>query len=264
MMLKQRIDADALDCEWRLSCYSASDIAEMFNCSESSLKSNFYRTAASIKKKYNVDIVKSKDKNKNVFYQVFENDRAKTIYDQKKDISITLESLSFQAFEFCVFLMLAANEVFRGTRKQLLDYMGIKNLKKNIQILNKVIKSLVEKNYIGFNEDQDYIILYLKRCVQRQNQITIEMLRQCKRIADEQKKNFNKFVQLIQVWGAIRVCQKNQPFAYKDLSELTGLSFKQIRDVKKLLERNDAFLKKRAGNYFKCLGMNVDLNAFYN
>ena len=44
---------------------------------------------------------------------------------------------------------------------------------------------------------------------------------------------------------------------------MTGLSYKQIRDVKRLLEQNDAFITNRAGSYFNCLGMNVDLNGFY-
>lgn len=45
---------------------------------------------------------------------------------------------------------------------------------------------------------------------------------------------------------------------------MTGLSYKQIRDVKKLLETNDIFISNRAGSYWKCLGMNVDLNVFYD
>jgi len=90
------------------------------------------------------------------------------------------------------------------------------------------------------------------------------MLRECQRIANENHKNFNKLAQLIQVWEAVRICEQNQPFTYADLTKLTGLSYKQIRDVKKLLESNEMFITSRAGSYFKCLGMNVDLNGFYN
>lgn len=114
-----------------------------------------------------------------------------------------------------------------------------------------------------FHEDEDFIILYLRAKVENQYFISIDMMRECQRIADENHKNFNKIPQLMQVWEAIRICEENQPFTYADLAKLTGLSYKQIRDVKRLLEKNNAFITNRAGSYFQCLGMNVDLNGFY-
>ena len=90
------------------------------------------------------------------------------------------------------------------------------------------------------------------------------MLRECQKIANQNNKQFNKIAQLIQVWEAVRICQEHQPFTYSELSELTGLSYSQIRDVKRLLESNEMFISRRAGTYFKCLGMNVDLNAWYD
>ena len=245
---------------------TAKQVAELFGCSESSLKTNFTRTAASIKKKYNVDVIRC-EKDGKKYYQIFEDhsNRAVTIYNEVDDIPITLESLSFEAYEFFIFLTLAASEqgVFRGRRDDLLKYVGIKANKKNIQTLNSVINSLVEKDYIGFHEDEDFIILYLKARIENQYSISIDMMRECQRIADENHKSFNKLPQLMQVWEAVRICEENQPFTYTDLKELTGLSYKQIRDVKRLLEQNDAFITNRAGSYFKCLGMNVDLNGFY-
>ena len=89
------------------------------------------------------------------------------------------------------------------------------------------------------------------------------MMRECQRIADENHKSFNKIPQLAQVWEAVRICEENQPFTYADLAKMTGLSYKQIRDVKRLLEQNSVFITSRAGSYFKCLGMSVDTNAFF-
>ena len=188
-----------------------------------------------------------------------------TIYNETDDIPITLESLSFEAYEFFVFLALAASSqgVYRGRREDLLKYVGIKATKKNIEVLNKVIKSLEEKNFIAFHEDENFIILYLRAKLENQYSISIDMLRESQRIADENHKNFNKIPQLMQVWEAIRICEENQPFTYADLAKMTGLSYKQIRDVKRLLEQNSAFITSRAGSYFQCLGMNVDLNGFY-
>ena len=244
---------------------TSKQISELFGCSQSSLKSNFNRTAASIKKKYNVDIVKCQKDGKK-YYQIFEDTRALTIYNEIDDIPISIESLSFEAYEFFVFLALAASSqgVYRGRREDLLKYVGIKPTKKNIETLNQVIESLVKKGCIVFHQDDDFIILYLKAKLENQYSISIDMMRECQRIADENHKSFNKVPQLMQVWEAIRICEQNQPFTYADLAALTGLSYKQIRDVKRLLEQNDAFITNREGSYFNCLGMNVDLNGFFN
>lgn len=45
---------------------TAKEICELFGCSESSLKTNFIRTAASLKKKYNVDIIRCEKDGKNI------------------------------------------------------------------------------------------------------------------------------------------------------------------------------------------------------
>lgn len=244
---------------------TAKEICELFGCSESSLKTNFKRTTASLKKKYNVDIIRC-EKDGQKYYQIFEDTRALTIYNEVNDIPISIESLSFEAYEFFVFLTLAASSqgVYRGRREDLLKYVGIKPTKKNIETLNEVIKSLVEREFIVFHEDEDFIILYLRAKLENQHSISINMMRECQRIADENHKNFNKIPQLMQVWEAVRICEENQPFTYADLAKMTGLSYKQIRDVKRLLEQNDAFITNRAGSYFKCLGMDVELNGFFN
>ena len=121
----------------------------------------------------------------------------------------------------------------------------------------------MEKECVIFHEDEEFIILYLKAKMEKQYSVSVDMLRECQKIADENHKNFNKIPQLIQVWEAVKICEENQPFTYADLAKITGLSYKQIRDVKRLLEQNNAFLTTRAGSYFECLGMNVDLNAYY-
>lgn len=244
---------------------TAKEISELFGCSESSLKTNFRRTAESLKKKYNVDIVRCQKDGKK-YYQIFEDNRALTIYNEINDIPISTESLSFEAYQFFVFLALAASAqgVYRGHREDLLKYIGIKPTKKNIETLNKVIMSLVNREYIMVHEDEDFIILYLRARLENQHFISINMMRECQKIADENHKNFNKIPQLLQVWEAIRICEENQPFTYADLANMTGLSYKQIRDVKRLLEQNNAFITSRAGSYFKCLGMNVQLNGFFD
>lgn len=245
---------------------TAKEVAELFGYSETTLKNSFKRTAASIKKKFNVDLIRCDKGDGETYYQIFEDTRALTIYNEIEDIEIPQESLSYEAYEFYVLLAIAASPfgAYRGKREGLLKYIGIKTNKKNIETLNKVIQSLVEKEKIAYHEDEDFIIVYLKGKLENTCSITVDMLRESQRIADENHKNFNKIPQLVQVWEAIKLCYKNQPFTYAEISKMTGLSYKQIRDVKRLLEQNDVFKTSRAGSYFLCEGLNVDLNAFFN
>ena len=244
---------------------TAKQVAEMFGYSQNNLVKNFKRTSSAIKKKYNVDIIKCKSAN-GTFYQIFEEQkRALTIYEEEKNIPITYQSLSFEAYEFIIFLALAASPqgVYRGTRQDLMKYIGLKKNKKNIQKLNFVLDTLVNNNYIGMVEDQSYIVVYLRTAVEKEMDLSINILRESRRIANQNNRQFTKIPQLIQVWQAVRLCEQNQPFTYADLKQITGLSYAQIRDAKRLLEDNYAFLSSRAGSYFKCLGMNVQLNGFF-
>ena len=242
---------------------TAKQVAEMFNYKQDTILKNFKRTAESIKKKYNIDLVRCETQD-GIYYQIFEDTRALTIYNEVNDIPITLESLGYEEYEFYVFLAIAASPfgAFRGKREDLLKYVGIKSTKKNVEMLNKVLESLINKNCIKYHEDEDFIIVYLKGQLENNYSVSIDMLRESQRIADENHKNFNKIPQLVKVWEAIKICYDNQPFTYAELSELTGLSYKQIRDVKRLLEMNDVFKTSRAGSYFLSKGMKVDLNAF--
>ena len=245
---------------------TAAEVAEMFNYKESTITNSFKRTAAAIKKKHNVDLLKCENSNGEIYYQIIEETRALTIYNQIEDIPITLESLSYEAYQFYVFLAIVASpfSAYRGKREDLLKYIGIKVNKKNIETLNQVLNSLVNKNRIGFQQDGDFIIVYLRGDIENQYSISVNMLRESQKIADENHKNFNKIPQLVQVWEAVKICYEHQPFTYAQISKMTGLSYKQIRDVKKLLEKNDIFKTSRAGSYFLSKGLNVDLNAFFN
>lgn len=55
-----------------------------------------------------------------------------------------------------------------------------------------------------------------------------------------------------------------QPFTVKQLCDVTGLSAYQIRESKKILEKDNLFITSRAYAYYDCcLGSNVDLNGIY-
>ena len=241
------------------------EISDRFGFSESSLITNFPRTAEAIEKKYGVVVFKYK-KNGETVYDI-KDGRADTIYEEPKGIvKISEKSLILPNYEFFSFIGIVMTPlgVFRGTKKEFLKYIGLPRNKKNLEMLNAALEDLKEKEFIGYDVDEDYVIIYVRRKVEKELEVGINMLRQCKRIADKGGKRKDKIAQLMKVWLAVQLCIENQPFTYEDIQKKTGLSYNQIRDVKKLLEQNDIFRTERAGSYYQCLGMNADLNVFYN
>lgn len=242
----------------------------MFNCSESSIKTNFNRTMEKIKRNFsNVKhIYRVKAEDGKLYYSVDEDQRALTIYDEERDINISLRSLSLKEYQFLIFLAIVVSEhnVYRGTHQQLLRYLGAEVNKKNKEWVDRAIDSLKKKNCILDVDtyDKGYFTLILKTDIQNKYNVRINMLKQCRKIIEKNNKQFKKLPQLVQVWEAIRICEQHQPFTYAELKKITGLSYKQIKDVKKLLETNDIFISNRVGSYWKCLGMSVDLNVFYD
>lgn len=247
---------------------TAEQISQKFEYSVLSIKNQFKRTAAAIEKKYGVNVTKIKQ-NGNTYYTFDKPDeRALTIFEENKDLYVPLESLQLQAFEFYILLAIVVSEygTYRGTYEHLLNYMGITLNKKNIELTNAAIKSLKEKGYllnIDIMDDGKFTLI-LRTAVEKDNAVTIEMLKESKKIIEKNNKPIKYLPRLVQVWMAIQECEKHQPFTYLELQELTGLSNYQIRELKKLLEHNNIFISNRAGSYWKCLGMTVDLNAFYN
>ena len=93
--------------------------------------------------------------------------------------------------------------------------------------------------------------------------VGIDMVRTCKRIAEENNKQ--SWVPLLKTWLGMQIMSEEQPFTVAQLEALTGLSPYQIRESKKLLESNDLFKTTKAYQTFsKCIGQNIELNGFYN
>lgn len=244
-------------------------VSEKFGYAVGSIKNQFKRTAAAINKKFGVNILRVKKGDGKTYYVLEKIDeRALTIFDENKDLYVPLESLQLQTYEFYILLVVVVSEygTYRGTYDHLLKYIGMPITKKNINLVDAAIKSLKEKGYllnIDIMDDGKFTLI-LRTDVEKNNSVTIEMLKESKKIIEKNNKPIKYLPRLIQVWMAIQECEKHQPFTYSELQELTGLSNYQIRELKKLLEHNNIFISNRAGSYWKCLGMTVDLNAFYN
>lgn len=243
------------------------DISGRFGYSKSSIISNFNRTAASIKKKYNIILTRGKDENGNLFYQITDG-RANTIYDEgeERKVKISKKILKFENFQFTVFLGIVMTPwgVFRGTREEFLKYISIKKNKKNLEALDEALLSLMNKEYIAFHEDGKHIIVYIREKIEEEMKLGSKMVKQCREIAKKHNKTIDKVPQLIKVWLAVQICFQHQPFTNNDIGKLTDLSNYQIRDAIQLLQESDIFKITRAGSYCYCKGSNVDLTAWWN
>lgn len=239
-------------------------VSERYGYSITSIQKNFPRTAAAIEKKYGVTLIKCKKKGK-TYYQI-DDHRAETMYDQsKKLINVekkTLKLVDYQFFSFLGILM-TPQGVFRGTRKDFLKYVGIPVNKKNLSMLDEVLKDLFERKYIMFDIDEDYIIVYVKRKVEKELQVGLNMLKHCRDIAKKYHKDNVKIAQLAKVWLAMQMCLENPPFTYKDISALTGLSIYQIKDIKKMLVKDEVFKLSRVGTYMCNMGWDGDESGFF-
>ena len=241
------------------------EVSIKFGFSETSLKTQFKRTAASIQKKYNVVLTRYYNQQGKLCYEIADA-RADTVYDyddqEKEKKKIGKSVLKLENFEFIVFLGIAMTPwgVFRGTREEFLKYLSVKKNKKNLQLLNQVLNNLVNKEYVAVCEDGKHIIVYIREKIEEEMNIGPKMIKRCRDIVKRNHKTFDKAIQLMKVWLAIQICYDNQPFTSARLEELTNLSTYQIRQAIKLLENQGDILKtQRMGNYIYCKGKKVDI-----
>lgn len=241
------------------------EISEIYGYSINSIQTNFRRTAQSFKKRYGLDLIKCIS-SQGVFYEV-SSTRALTMYEEVKDeLYIPMETIKMDDLICCISIGVAATPqgVFRGTKKDFLDYIGLSHTKKNIDLLNLALEGSLNRDDLSFvyQQDQDVIILYTKRGVEKQLIIPISILRECQEIAKKNNKQSIKAIQLLKVWQAYRINDQLgvKPLTDKDLQQYVDLSEKQIRDAKKMLKSENIMKIQRVGTYNWCEGSDVTLN----
>lgn len=244
------------------------EISEMYGYSVVSIQRNFKRTAQSIQKKYGMDLFKCQGPDGKIFYQV-SSPRAVTMYREVKDeLYVPIESIKMDDLACFVLIGVAATPqgVFRGTRQNFLDYIGLSHNKKNIELLNQVLNNFIiqEDSPLIWQEDDNYIVIYIKRDFEKKQILTINMLRECQKIAQKHNKQAMKVVQLLKVWQAYRINEQKDvnPLTNKNLQEYIDLSEKQIRDARKLLQGAEVLTTTRVGTPTKRQGTAFSLNAF--
>lgn len=247
---------------------TAEQVAAGFGYSLTSIKTKFKRTQQAIKRKYGVQLVKCQGLQET--YYTISDARAKTMFDEIKcELYVPIETLKMDTLACFVVLGVAATPqgVFRGTKKEFLDYIGLSHNAKNIELLSQVLNTFsnIQGSPLIYKQDQDYIVLYIERQFEKQRIVTIKMLRACKEIVEKNNKQTIKIIQLWKVWEAYKINEQKgvRPLTNKDLQNYIDLSIKQIGDARKILEKEDLINTTRVGTAIQCYGHDYSTSAYY-
>lgn len=237
--------------------------------SESSIKSNFARTQKNLLKK-NIKLTKIKE-GKIINYEIeyLNDNRAMTIYEElRKDIVLNNESINFPNWEFLVFLAIVTTPmiVFRGSYKDFLDYVQVKSTDANINHLKEALQTLFDKDIISYmvdKTDNNYFIATIYRKVEEDMKIGIDMVKECKKL--QEKYNKQSFVPLLKTWLGVQMLIENQPYTIKDIVNITGLSEYSVKESHRILKDSNIYKSSKAYQSINCcVGINTELNGFYN
>ena len=245
------------------------EVCEKFNISESSVKTNFTRTQKKLLKQ-NVKLIKVGRGDAATYeIEILSDNRAMTLYQEvKEDIVLTNESIEFPNWEFLVFLAIVSTPmvVFSGSYKEFLDYVQVKPTEANITALKEALENLLDKdiiNYIIDKTDNNYFIAGIYQKVKEDMKIGVGMVQECKRL--QEKYNKKSFVPLLKTWLGVQMLIDNQPFTIKDLMATTGLTEYAVKESHRILKESDIYKTSKAyKDMHKCIGMNTELNGFYN
>lgn len=246
------------------------EVCEKYGVSESSMKSMFPRTQASILKKHGVKIIKEGRGAKATYREEWVDDkRAVTLYEEtKQEIMINEESFKLMNWDFMVFLAIVTTPmlVFRGSYIEFLKYVEAPVTDANLRMLKDALIGLRDREFISYTidkTDSNYFIAAIYRRVEEEMHIGIGMVKTCKRLAEKYHKR--SWVPLLKTWLGVQMLSENQPYTVDTLCAITGLSKYQIQTSNKILTDSFVYKTSRAYiNYQKCIGTNVDMNAFYD
>lgn len=245
------------------------ELCEKYDYSESSVKNKWSQVQKSILKKTGIKIEK-KGRGASVTFeeQVPADNRAIVMFEETKDtVLMNRDVFTYENLEFTCFLgiVLTPMMVFRGSYLDLTRYIGLEISSENIGRVKDAMFELKNKNIVYIYEDRstdrEIVTITLVAKAEEEMKIGIVMIQTCKRLADENNKH--SWVPLLKTWVGMQVMSETQPFKLSELEQLTGLSAYQIRENKKILEKNEIFKTSKAYlSYQHCVGQNVDLNGF--
>lgn len=248
------------------------ELCERFDISEVTLDKQFSRVKASILKKYNLILIKEgrgKTANYRVEVSKTGDQRALTMLkEEKREIMIAEKSFSnLLDFNFMVFLAICTTPMgtFYGSYEDFLDYVEVKKSKNNLDNLKEALTMLSASEYIEYivdKTDNNYFNAFLFKRTRDDMAISLDMAERCQRLAKQNNKK--SWIPLLKTWIGVQYMYDKQPFTITELCAVTGLSPYQIRESKKVLEKDNLFVTSRAyASYERCIGTNVELNGIY-
>lgn len=247
------------------------EVCSKYGYSENTVKSKFSTVQAKILKDKGIYLTKT-GRGANVVYheEIRSDNRALTMFQEPPHDIFMTSDLSLFNWDFHIFLAIVTTPMatFRGTIDQLLEYMAVPITDANKQKASEAIQNLINKELIGYwvdPTDKDYFSLMIYHKVELEMRISYRMITICKEIAENMGERKRSWIPLLKTWLGVQMLEDQQPYTVAELQALTGLSAYQIRECNKALQHNEIYRTTKAYAAFnKCLGTNVDLNAFYN
>ena len=248
------------------------ELCERFDLSEDAVKNKIGRTKQKLLKEHNLILTKTGRGDKADYQVEFAeggDKRASTMLkENKRDVMIAEKSFSsLLDFNFMVFLAICTTPMgtFYGSYNDFLDYVEVKKSKYNEKNLKEALNALSAAKYINYTVDEtneNYFNAFLFKRTREDMAISLDMAERCQRLAKENDKK--SWIPLLKTWIGIQYMYDKQPFTMAELCNITGLSPYQIRESKKVLEKDNLFNTSRAYiSYDKCIGSNVELNGIY-
>lgn len=222
------------------------EFCSKYGYSKSSVQSNFNRTAASFEKKFGKKLTKNK---KTQLYIIEDFDIS--LYKEMTEL-LNKNLLDEKNFRFFIIegILNCFTGVFRGTKEEFLTEIGIEINEARLRQLDGILKYLKEKEYVKYNIDEDIFIIYPRDNAIGQIDLK-EIVDNCKDIAEKNHNNKETYFHLIKCWIIMDFCFNGGYLSYKKVSDLTGLSENQIRNIKNLLLTNGSFQYSSVGLYLK-------------
>ena len=248
------------------------ELCDKYDISESTVKNAFPRLQKRFLEKHKLILTKTGRGDKadyQVSFSLDSDGRAITMRkEHKREFMLAKQEFSnLIDFNFMVFLGICMTPMttFYGTYEDFLDYVEIGRTKANLTSLHTALSALKEMDYIKYdvdptNENYFWAGLYFK--TRQDMAISIDMMDRCKGLAD--KYNKRSWVPLLKTWIGVQYVYDKQPFTMERLVQVTGLSPYQIRESRKVLEKDELFVTSKAYvSYDTCIGTNVELNGIY-
>ena len=245
------------------------ELSEKYNLTESSIKNNYGRIQKSMLKKYGLILTKTGRGDK-TDYQVTDSEgnegRALAMSQEKShQVMIAQDSLKTIDFNFVVFLAICMTPMksFYGSYEGFLEYAELAKTKENLDNLKEALTMLSAADYIEYivdKTDDNYFNVFIFKKVREDMAISLDMTMRCQRLAKENKKQ--SWIPLLKTWIGMQYIYDKQPFTMAELCAVTGLSPYQIRESKKILEKDNLFSTSKAYlSYDRCIGSLVDING---